>query len=186
VRIIDDRLAQYRRILVKNAQPDPAPGDNIIRVPPEMWGTLDLSQPLVRGGAVVPLGTAVDPVADSFALSDNIGTNGVAGLDSHTILFASAGLWHMHVNLNSMFSGTTNTGGSDLVQLQGGINPQLGTPVFQPNIFNFRFITGHQLGYAADFWLPMLDAWNLTRLITARVAGDLFAGDLAIIGRRFL
>jgi len=188
MRIIDDRLAQYRRILVKSAQPDPAPGDNIIRVPPEILGTLDLSQPLVRGGSTAagPLGTATDPVADSFSIMDPMATNGAAGLDSRGLVFASAGLWHLHIASDGMFIGTNNTAGQSLLQLQGGINPLLGTPAFQANLEYLHFLTGNIKHRASDFWLPMLDAWNLVRITTARVAGDLFVENYSVIGRRFL
>ncbi len=186
MKLVDDRLAQYRRILFKSAEPEPRPGDNVIHVPPEMWGTFDLSQPIVKGGAVVPFGTAGDPIADSFAFNDNVSTTGVAGLDSHTVLFAAAGLWHIHLGVDGMFIGTSNAAGQSLLQLQGGISPLLGTPAFQSNIHYLSFLTGNQAHSAFDFWLPMLDNWNLVRIITARVAGDLFAENLSIIARRFL
>jgi len=152
-----------------------------------MWGTIDLSQPLVRGfSAAPPYGTLTDPIADSFVAADAVNTNGAVGLDSHTFGFFSAGLWHLHITRDFAFTGTTNVVSTSTLNLQGGLNPVLGTPSFTVLISRMASFTGHLAHYVQDIWLPMLDLWALTRVISPRVAGDLADDGLYIIGRRFI
>lgn len=185
MRLVDDRLAQYARIL--RAQAQPQPGDNMFEVAARQSAVLQLSLPIMRGFQtnVAPAGSAADPVQESCLLFDTVSKTGAVGLDSHNIGTFSPGLWHIEVEKAFHFTGTTNQATASLVQLVIGATVSLGTQNFSANLLRDKHYTGLHLHSRRDLWLPMLDAWQLNHVVFATVAGDALDDDVHIVARRF-
>jgi hypothetical protein len=181
VKLTDDRLAQFARVLRKSSSPQP--GDNLLTIPGVLALIAELSTPITAASVSLTMGTAADPKAESFIINDLVDKSGAQALDSHSLLFASAGLWHIHAHLSHVFSGTANLGASDLISMTT-TGDVLNAPFGPVNLSLYRrSVAQHE--WVRDFWLPMLDAWTLTSITAATVAGDELHRSLTIIARRF-
>jgi hypothetical protein len=187
VRFVDDRLAQYRRILPKTAQPE-LPGDNLLHVPGSMSAVLELAQPTTQGfdtGAVAA-GTLVEPLQQSCNMQDSVANIGVVALSQRDMAFFAAGLWHLRFVKQFAFTGTTNANNSSILQLALGLNGAFGVQAFTNVLSRHTHFSGRFSETLSEVWVGTLDTFKLRRVISATLAGDLLTDDVQVFARRFI
>lgn len=185
MRLVDDRLAQYARIL--RAQAQPQSGDNMFELGARQSAVLELAQPITRGFLTdaVTAGTLTDPLQESFALFDGVSRTGALGFNSRAIAIISPGLWHLSIEKVFHFTGTTNQAAASTLQLGIGVNAVLGTQAFSSNLFRDTHYNGVHFHENREVWLPMVDMWQLNHVVFATIAGDLLDDHIHIVARRF-
>ena len=179
----DDRLQQYAR--VSGAQLAPHAQDTQLFVPPSLQPTFELSGPIIRGGsAAATFGSVSDPVRDSVLFQDAVDFSGVHALDSRTLAVFAPGIWHFNLSRKFFFTGTTNLGSSNILNLVT-ISDPLGPVIFTTQLAKDFYVTGSSFSLVRDMWLHFLVPFSLVSISIPTIAADELHVHLSVLARRF-